>query len=106
MRSLNVGKVLGAVVALVFLICQEYGDSGYGAISHTGVSVSDVTICHCNSLILQKLSKTAAIKTWELDKRAGATYNGNEDDIILRIMEMEERDREIIYPIGVQKNCP
>lgn len=81
-------------------------DSGDKQAAHTGLSVSDVTIRHCNNLILKKMSTKAAKTTWEIGKRTGVTYNGDEEEILDKIKGMEDRDRDGINLNGEQQGFP
>lgn len=67
------------------------------------MSISDNQIKNCNRLALEKLSKEAATKTWDLGKSFGVTYQGDEEEVIGNIIEMEERDRNIVSSMGAQR---
>lgn len=74
-------------------------------ISSSGLNISDNQIKNCVRLAKEKLSKEAAAKTWELGKLIGVSYSGEEDGMIQKIVEMEERDRNIISSTGIKSGC-
>lgn len=67
------------------------------------MSISDDQIVYCNNLAIQRLSREAASKSWELGKKIGVTFIGDENEIIDKIVEMENRDREVISLKGVKQ---
>lgn len=70
----------------------------------SGMSIPDNSIKNCNRLILESLSMDSARKCWELGKMVGVNYEGNEEAVIQKILEMEERDRKIISIKGADKS--
>lgn len=68
------------------------------------MSVSDNIIKNCNRLIFDKLSMESARKCWEIGKKSGVSFDGDEEFVIHKILEMEERDRKIISSKGVDKS--
>lgn len=68
------------------------------------MSVIDFVIKHCNRLILEINKLDLAQKLWELGNETGVSYEGNEKDMVAKIMEMETRDRAD-YPLGGDRLC-
>ncbi|GAB4846411.1 hypothetical protein Ancab_025416, partial [Ancistrocladus abbreviatus] len=60
--------------------------------SLTGISIGDNGIQNMNWLILTNSDSMLAKKIWEASKTLGAMFEGNENELLLRIHQMEERD--------------
>jgi len=62
-------------------------------VSHSSSSsVSDSDIINCNRLFWLRNNSTEAINMWNICKSVGFSYSGEEQDIIQRINDLEERD--------------
>ncbi|GAB4825526.1 hypothetical protein Ancab_008400 [Ancistrocladus abbreviatus] len=61
--------------------------------SITDISIGDSGIQNMNRLFLTNLEGMSAKKIWEASKSLGATFEGDEIEIIQKIQQMEERDR-------------
>lgn len=68
------------------------------------MSISDNSIKNCNRLILDDLSMDSAKKCWEIGKKVGVSCGGEEEVVIPKILEMEERDQKIISMKGAGKS--
>jgi len=58
-------------------------------------SISDSEINNCNRLFWLKNGSLEVIRLWELGKQIGVTLNGKEEDIMLKLEELEKRDKEL-----------
>ncbi|GAB4826153.1 hypothetical protein Ancab_009020 [Ancistrocladus abbreviatus] len=59
----------------------------------TGISIGDSGIQNMNRLFLTDLGDMSAKEIWEASKSLGAMFEGDENEIIQKIQQMEERDR-------------
>lgn len=55
-------------------------------------SLSDSNIENCNRVFWLNNTRLEAANMWELGKELGVTHTGNEDEILSRLIELENRD--------------
>lgn len=72
--------------------------------SLSSLSISDSHIKHCSNMVIQRMLDTAAKKTLEVEELNGVTFKGDENVVIEKIKEMEERDHKIITSKGLDNN--
>ncbi|GAB4832425.1 hypothetical protein Ancab_006442, partial [Ancistrocladus abbreviatus] len=70
---------------------QHEGGSDGGEIQR--LSISDSCIENRNRVILQMVNSVPAEETWEVGRKLGISYNGDEKDVVDRLKDMEARDR-------------
>ena len=58
------------------------------------IFVSNSGIRNCNRMFWLKNSLMDAVKLWDLAKKLGFTYSGDEDDVIKQINFLENRDQQ------------
>jgi len=58
------------------------------------IYVSNSGIRNCNRMFWLKNSPMDAVKLWDLAKKLGFTYSGDEDDVIKQINFLENRDQQ------------
>ncbi|GAB4826303.1 hypothetical protein Ancab_009167 [Ancistrocladus abbreviatus] len=60
----------------------------------TGVSISNSNIANMNGLFLLNEWKMTAEEIWDVGKKLGAVYEGEESELLIRLDNMETRDFE------------
>ncbi|GAB4856538.1 hypothetical protein Ancab_014456 [Ancistrocladus abbreviatus] len=82
-----------------------------GVTQLSGIPIGDSSIQNMNTIFLQK-HKTEATKIWNLGKWLGASFSGEEDEIIAHICKLEAQDQLAWDKLkknqaGVEENkCP
>ncbi|KAK7243690.1 hypothetical protein RIF29_38500 [Crotalaria pallida] len=59
---------------------------------HSQQSISGSGIINRNNLILHSIQEKEALLLWDTAKKLGVSYDGNEDEIIQKMVELEMRD--------------
>lgn len=59
-------------------------------------SLSDTGIDLCNRRFWIKNSENEARTVWDLGKRMGAVYEGDEEEVVRRLVKMEQRDQALV----------
>lgn len=64
-------------------------------------SLSDSDVDNCNRLFWLRNAKYEARLLLDLGKELGMTCKGNEDEMLRKIQELEQRDKDMAKPKGV-----
>ncbi|KAK6133348.1 hypothetical protein DH2020_032919 [Rehmannia glutinosa] len=64
-------------------------------VSVRSFSITDSDIRFCNEKWMKEQYEKEAKETWDLGKKLGVEGQGNEDEIVRKLMEMEQRDVQI-----------
>ncbi|GAB4836560.1 hypothetical protein Ancab_001472, partial [Ancistrocladus abbreviatus] len=78
---------------------KSFADTGLGN------TITDSSIENVNRIFLQRQAKSNAVEVWEFGKKLGATFEGEEMEIVNRLTLIEEKDslvgirgKELMHP--------
>ncbi|GAB4833578.1 hypothetical protein Ancab_031821 [Ancistrocladus abbreviatus] len=60
--------------------------------ARTGNSITDSNVANMNRLFIQRQAQASAVEAWEFGRKLDVSYDGEETEIINRLIMMEERD--------------